>query len=655
VKDGRVLRKHSSIGVGVSIALFLSVVFAFCPFSLAQQGPIALATETQHKVIHEGIAYFVESEPLNHLQVSAPVLADQWQPLTGKSFNFGMLHPPTWFRFDVTNASFSEQQWLLEIGWPLLDQVEVWQYHHTHQRWSFKQKAGNDVALDARPIAHHHLLFPLLLPPGDPVTLYIRVDTQQPLFLTLDVWQPNAFWQHDQHRILLLGVFFGILLVMMLYNTSLYLFTRDMNYLYYAAYVCAVIGYELATTGIGTRYLWDNAIWLRNMGYVLFASLSFLTGTFFIRHFLSLKHYGGWLYHLNNAFVVYWAVVALSCIWGANPILTHTMDKGALVTPLAGMATGIYLWHKGNTQAKYYTIAFAFVNVGTILLMLGLTGAIERTAFTDYGQMVGFVLEAVLLSVALADRINRDRTAREEAQRVALHLSQTISKTREEKLMVQEQILDVQRRATEELENRVLDRTNELERALKNMEIANRELSKLSFSDPLTKVFNRRYFDRMLSSELKRASRTQQQLSVALVDIDHFKTVNDDHGHLIGDECLRLVAKTMRMVLGRDSDLIARYGGKAFAFILPATPQQNAVRVAERARSAVADIRFIHRGKQIRLSVSVGVAGWIPKQGEAPEKLLQAADMALFSAKKGGRNKTVAAQDPAVDIKQWGI
>jgi two-component system, sensor histidine kinase LadS len=275
--------------------------------------------------------------------------------------------------------------------------------------------------------------------------------------------------------------------------------------------------------------------------------------------------------------------------------------------------------------------------------MLGFTGYIERGPLTEYGQMIGFVLQLVLLSMALGARINRERAEREEARMIALDLSRKISKAHEEKLMIQEQMLELHRRANEDLEFRVLERTSELERAMNNLELANKELSKLSFTDPLTKVHNRRYFDQILSSEIKRASRTAQPLSVAIVDLDHFKFVNDTHGHLIGDECLRLVAKALSRNLGRTSDLIARFGGEEFAMILPFTSQENALIVADRARTAVAEINFIHRGRQVNLSVSIGVAGWVPSQNEMPEKLLQQADRALYRAKLEGRNRALAA------------
>jgi two-component system, sensor histidine kinase LadS len=613
-------------------------------FCYAEGSAIELRINSKHLAITSGLAYLIETEPLDHLQVSSAALNSDWREFSGSSLTFGSFHPPTWFRFDIVNRSYKDWAWLLEIGWPLLDHVEVRQYNHATGLWSHKQIAGNGVPLDKHTIAHRHYLYPLILPPGEPVTVYIRVDSKHAMFVTLDLWQSDAFWRHDQHRILLLGLFFGVLGVMALYNTLLYFFTKDNNYLYYSAYGVAVIFYELAATGIGARYIWDASPYIREMGYTLFATLSFLTGAVFVRYFLSLKHHRGWVYQLNNSLVLFWTAALILLVFDLIPVVNaKAIETVALMTPIAGMATGVFLWWKGNKQAKYFTIAFSFLSIGTFMLMLGFTGYIERGPLTEYGQMIGFVLQLVLLSMALGARINRERAEREEARMIALDLSRKISKAHEEKLMIQEQMLELHRRANEDLEFRVLERTSELERAMNNLELANKELSKLSFTDPLTKVHNRRYFDQILSSEIKRASRTAQPLSVAIVDLDHFKFVNDTHGHLIGDECLRLVAKALSRNLGRTSDLIARFGGEEFAMILPFTSQENALIVADRARTAVAEINFIHRGRQVNLSVSIGVAGWVPSQNEMPEKLLQQADRALYQAKLEGRNRALAA------------
>lgn len=604
---------------------------------------VILDGDLRHVTVTQGMEFLVETESLSQIEAASPALASRWQPFDGKNFVFKKIHSPVWLRFDIVNASAQNLSWLLESSWQFIDHIELAQYFPSLGVWSPMQFGGALKPASIRPIRHRHFLFPLKLPPGERTTIYLRLASTQSLQLAFDLWQNSEFWIRDHQRTYLFGLFFGILIVMLLYSLFLCVFTRDHFYLIYAAYVVTVALYELNTTGIGSLYFWGDALWLKKRSYLLFSSVSFLAATFFIRYFLSLKYYGGWLLRLNNVFLGCWVIVTFCSLFPPLPQMFDLANTIGILSLVAGMVTSIYLWIKGNIQAKYYTIAYTALYIGTAMLIFGMTGILERSPLTEYSQMIGFVAEFVLLSIALADQINRERLANEKAQLEALDLSRKISKVNEEKLQAQEQILEVQRLANEELEQKVMERTDALRRAMKNLEFANRELSKLSFIDPLTKIYNRRYFDHVLANEIKRASRNGQPVAVALVDIDYFKKVNDSFGHLIGDECLRLVANALKQETGRANDLLARYGGEEFAFILPATTQEQAVIVADRARIAIENIRFIHHSQRINLRVSIGVAGWIPETGETPQQLIQAADNALYEAKSRGRNKTVSA------------
>jgi len=177
-------------------------------------------------------------------------------------------------------------------------------------------------------------------------------------------------------------------------------------------------------------------------------------------------------------------------------------------------------------------------------------------------------------------------------------------------------------------------------------------LQRLGLTDTLTGVSNRRYFDQRLGEELQRAARSGEPLSCLLVDVDHFKRVNDTHGHLTGDAVLRQVAALIRGQL-RASDVLARYGGEEFAALLPRSGPRQAREVAERVRQAVAGSRFpAPEGGHFPVTVSIGAATYEPARGPAPEGalLVGRADRALYEAKASGRNRVVSAgrlEEPA--------
>lgn len=167
-------------------------------------------------------------------------------------------------------------------------------------------------------------------------------------------------------------------------------------------------------------------------------------------------------------------------------------------------------------------------------------------------------------------------------------------------------------------------------------------LERETVTDPLTGVFNRRYLDRRLGEEVSGAQRYGLPLAVFLIDIDHFKQINDAHGHQAGDQVLVTVAKIAAAEL-REHDILARYGGEEFLVIAPHTPLLGAAGVAERLRKRVESQEFIlpKDAGGTRVTVSIGVASLGAEAGN-PEKLLRAADANLYRAKHEGRNRVVS-------------
>lgn len=176
--------------------------------------------------------------------------------------------------------------------------------------------------------------------------------------------------------------------------------------------------------------------------------------------------------------------------------------------------------------------------------------------------------------------------------------------------------------------------------------IANRELEKLSRQDGLTGIANRRYFDSCMLTEMQRAARAREPLSLVLADVDYFKLYNDCYGHQAGDQCLRQVAEVLRAAARRPADLPARYGGEEFAMVLPQTTLQGAVDVATSIQSLIARAAIPHSRSEVGTTVtlSLGIASMIPGHDSTPEQLITHADSALYQAKHQGRNRYVVSE-----------
>jgi two-component system cell cycle response regulator len=167
-----------------------------------------------------------------------------------------------------------------------------------------------------------------------------------------------------------------------------------------------------------------------------------------------------------------------------------------------------------------------------------------------------------------------------------------------------------------------------------------RQLYESSVKDPMTQVFNRQYFEAQLTSELSFALRHHTELSLLVVDLDYFKKVNDTYGHLAGDAVLRSAAEVLQSQL-RTEDTLARYGGEEFVVLLRGVALTDAVRAAERLRSAVERASFTYGSQVIPVTLSIGCAS-VADCGEAsPEVLIEIADRRLYAAKNNGRNRVV--------------
>ena len=186
----------------------------------------------------------------------------------------------------------------------------------------------------------------------------------------------------------------------------------------------------------------------------------------------------------------------------------------------------------------------------------------------------------------------------------------------------------------------------------KELEVKNKELERLSTTDSLMGIANRRSFDEFFDKEWRRATREEKQLSIILIDIDHFKAYNDNYGHQGGDECLRKVATKLSECLKRGGDRIARYGGEELAVVLPNTSGEGAITIAEELRAGVENLNMKHEYSSVadHVTISLGVASIIPTQNASLTDLIAMADEALYAAKATGRNRCQVAGTPVPKV-----
>ena len=552
------------------------------------------------------------------------LLADQqagdipWIGSRANSPGFGFDANTFWFRLVVSNSSQSVLHRLLEIENPVLDEVLFYQVDEDGYIINVAQ-TGDRNPSTSRPFFHHNLVLPFSIKPGATHYLYFRVTTAGSLEFPLEMWAPEAFQERDQVKLLFFGALFGILVVMGLYNFFIYTLFRDESMVYYAAFSIGLMFFLSTMHGFTAQYLWADTSWLRENALVIVIPLTLFFSLMFSRHFLQLERSYPRLNQMIIGLGSLCLLLAVAAPFAGYAVLIRL--NAAMVIPicLGGIVVGISRWLSGYKPARYFVIAWTAFLGAITFYALSKFGLFSRSGISEYAVQLGAVAEAVLFAFALADRMNTQRKAFEKAQAKAFEL---------------------QKEANERLEASVAERTQELQAAMEELANANQRLQALSTQDGLTGIRNRRYFDEKLEREWQRSLRNQESLALLLIDIDFFKAFNDKHGHLAGDECLKLVAQVIERSLTRPSDSVARYGGEEFAVILPETDIDGAVHVAETIRRAVEQKGVEVDNETLHVTVSIGAAAQTPLPHQEQQMLIAVADQSLYLAKSAGRNRT---------------
>lgn len=550
-----------------------------------------------------------------------------WTRNGSDSISLGYGKQVYWFRVAVKNTTDREANTFLEIGYPVLDHIDV--YINPEEKNAESLTLGDKQPFYDRPVLHRNFVVPITLAPGQRTAVYLRVDTTSSMQVPLTLWNQSAFYAVEQSRSMFEGLYYGIVLVMILYNLFVFMAVGERSFLHYVGFLMAMPLFLASLHGMAFQYLWPEATWWNDQSIIVFLSLLVLFGGTFSINFINVSREN---HPLLNRWMVGIVITAGAMAAGGLLVPYRYMILPTIVLAVIGctsmLALSIIRWVKKDPAARYYTFAWVFMLFGGIVLAMSKFTMLPRNLLTENATQVGSALGVILLSIALADRLNKDKKRVFEAQQQLL---------REERKarIAQTKTLEIQREANALLEDRVRERTRDLEHL-------NEQLLELSATDALTELKNRGHFDRIFQSAVVHAYRYQEPLSLLMLDIDHFKQFNDNYGHLVGDDCLKMVAQCVRQLVTRPQDLAARYGGEEFVVLLPNTPARGALDVAERIRGAVEKMAFPLSGQTLHLTISIGVCTVTPDKADGTAEIFGRADDALYQAKANGRNCVVA-------------
>lgn len=582
-------------------------------------------------------------------EVRAKSLSSDWNSVSKNYPNLGFTRSVIWLSLPFENTKNESAAKLLEIAFPLYDSIDV--YFLKGNRLVTSYKSGDKYPFSERPLNHRNFLFPYTAYPNEKLRTLVRLQSTDVMYLGVKVWESNEFFSEDQQHILLLGVFFGFLSIMLLYNLFIYFLVRNKTYIYYVWYTASIIYLQLTQKGLGYQYLWPDQPLFNHLSIPMTVYLAMASSLFFIMYFLDLGKHNA---RTALAFQVLLWVALAGLIASPIIVLTNLFPDVyiyfLMMTTVCGMVATIAvivllirLSLLGSRPAQILLLAWMFLLVGIVLFGLGRIGAPIPMLLGDNAMLIGSTIEAALISFGLAQHIKNEREARMKAQQLALENER---KTRE----VQNSLLKLQQKTTQQLEQEVKERTQKLETAMQSLTTANYKLDNLARQDSLTGLSNRRNFDEVFDEAWRRSLRYQQPISLLMADIDHFKKINDTYGHLFGDQCLMRVANVLTKSVGRPDDLAARFGGEEFIILLSNTDAKRASQIAEGIRYSIQQLRVKHEGKQVKFTISIGIATVVPSSVAYDGSLNENADQALYLAKESGRNRVVALEDPPVVV-----
>lgn len=560
----------------------------------------------------DSTSYWVDSNPDSTLDAARAAFAtDSFKPLPRWPATFGFADGVHWFHLRVQNLDNPDRDWLLVIEYALLDDLELFTVTPDGEVQAFR--SGDRVPFSSRAVDHRHFTFPLDLPENSTRDYFLRVRTESSVQVPLALKTRVYFLDHAQRGDMGLGVYYGVIIAMFLYSLLLYFSIRDRSFLWYITYVGGFGLGQSCLNGLSYQILLPTSPVLDDQLLLFTIGLSLWAMLLFTREFLELSKRAPTLDRIMR--IAIWVEAG---ILGLSFVLSyrHAISlETASVFAVAGLCVvaAINVWRQGYRPAFHYLLAWSFMLAGIVIYASVSFGLLKKTFITEYGIQIGSCIEMILLSFALAYRFQ----------------------------LIREENEALQREVAEKLEVRVNERTAELNTALGELRVANRRLQEYSLRDGLTNVHNRRFLDEALPRAVGIAMQRQEPLCLLLIDIDHFKSINDSYGHLAGDDCLRDVADVLRQQVREADDFVARYGGEEFVVILPGATLDVARARAESLRRAVAQIRVPGDKTPIALTISVGVASLDRDARQPTDDLLKRADQALYAAKQHGRNRVI--------------
>lgn len=323
----------------------------------------------------------------------------------GSNVNFGFTKSVYWFRFEILRSERSKDPWWLFLNYPLLEHIDIFQLASDGKLLSHN-KLGSKAPLYSHPLPIRNDVCELQFDSSGSTTVYIRVQTQSSMQIPIQVYSSSGLIGQIEKDNIFTGLYYGIFLIILLYNIIIYFYTKDSNYLRYLLFLMAYILWQSSFDGTGIEYLWNESPWIIEHGPNFWIALTGLTSLYFGRYFLNTPKYVPTMdkFILIMAWVAFAiAVSALLLPYGKVILFNATT---AIITPTLLFISGIMVLRNNYRPARFYVAGWTTFFIGTIIFTLNKFEVIPSFSGVNHVQQIGSAIEMIFLSWALADRVH---------------------------------------------------------------------------------------------------------------------------------------------------------------------------------------------------------------------------------------------------------
>jgi len=462
--------------------LFCLMVFYFAGMTAVSNAQeIILDDDTLSVNLGQQMVYLEDKTGiLTEPDLSSGTHVRDWEKNQNEILNFGYTNSVYWIKGVCKNISLSDLTFLIEIAYPVLDDITVYTIRDTE---TTEVKMGDNLSFYSRPIEHRNFVFPLSFSPGESLEILFRVKTSSSMQIPLTLYKQHYFLDKNQTELIVLGIYYGSMISMILYNLILFLSVRDKNYLYFVLYVTCMTLFLISLNGLSYQYIWPKSIRWNNQVLVVTLSGVSLFSCLFTSGFLKVKE----RYPKSNLVFISIGVLAGGIIFSAYSIPYKTGIVAAILLTMAAflwsMIITVVRLFEGYTPARFYGVACFAILSGGVILALNKFSIIPRSAITEYATQYGTIFEVIVLSFALADRLNIEKKEKTRAQNMAHEQERNARIANENALKAErdaretrEKTFEIQKKSTETLEQKVIERTLALNNTLQQVSDANNEV-----------------------------------------------------------------------------------------------------------------------------------------------------------------------------------